>query len=88
MYVDVVAPGKGLVTCGDGDFSGSIIRHRSRADGDGQRTGDGYLVETEFGDVIAERVGSYRDGAEWLARHHGYRPGPVVVEHEWRSERC
>jgi hypothetical protein len=37
--------------------------------------------------VIAERVGSYRDGAERLARHHGYRPVPVVVEHEWRSER-
>ncbi|MEK6440120.1 hypothetical protein [Pseudonocardia sp. T1-2H] len=59
LVVDVVRPGLGLVTCGEADFSGSIVRQDGR-----------YLVESEAGDVIA-RVGSYREGAVKLARHHG-----------------
>ncbi|MCH6169851.1 hypothetical protein [Pseudonocardia alaniniphila] len=70
LLVDVVRPGLGLVTCGGGDFSGSIVRQ------DGH-----YLVETEHGQVIG-RAASYRAGAHLLARHHGYDPGPVEIEHE------
>lgn len=28
---------------------------------------------------------TYKAGAERLARHYGYQPGEVVVEHEWRQ---
>ncbi|MCH6171285.1 hypothetical protein [Pseudonocardia alaniniphila] len=64
LLVDVVRPGLGLVTCGGGDFSGSIVRQ------DGH-----YLVETEHGQAIG-RAASYHAGAQRLARHHGYTPGP------------
>ncbi|NMI00854.1 hypothetical protein [Pseudonocardia acidicola] len=70
VLVDVVSPGKGLVTCGDGDWSGSILRD-----------GTSYLVETEVGEVIG-RARSYRHGAERLARHHGHRATSVEIEHE------
>ncbi|WP_214370898.1 hypothetical protein [Pseudonocardia sp. H11422] len=63
-------PGKGLVTCGDGDWSGVIVRD-----------GSSYLVEIEAGDVIG-RARSYRHGAERLARHHGHRATSVEIEHE------
>lgn len=70
VYVDVVRPGLGLVTCGAGDWSGSIVRQ------DG-----GYLVETEHGAVIG-RARSYRAGAERLARHHGHKAVTVEIDHE------
>lgn len=71
VIVDVVAPGKGLVTCGgSGDFSGSVIRDRE--------SGRGYLVETEYGDVIG-RSRSYRDAAYLLAKHHGHDRDSVSV---------
>lgn len=73
VLVDVVAPGKGLVTCGLGDFSGSVIRDRE--------SGRGYLVETEYGDVIG-RSRSYRDAAYLLAKHHGHDRDSVTVEIE------
>jgi hypothetical protein len=73
VAVDVVSPGKGLVTCGAGDFSGTVIRDRERR--------SGYLVETEWGEVVG-RAGSYRDGAARLARHHGFVADPVEVEFE------
>ncbi len=79
VLVDVVSPGKGLVTCGDGDFSGSIIRDRfAETAADKRRP---YLVETEYGDVIG-RARSYREGAYLLAQHHGYEKPSVTVEIE------
>lgn len=77
VAVDVVSPGKGLVTSGAGDFSGSILRHNRDRGGNGS----GYLVETEWGEVIG-RAGSYRAGAARLARHHGFTADPVEVEFE------
>lgn len=74
IYVDVVSPGKGLVTCGEGDFSGSIVRVGGRGR---------FYVETEWGRVIG-RADSYRDGAALMARHEGYQLGVLVLEHEWR----
>lgn len=68
--VDVVRPGRGLVTCRE--FHGELIRQDGR-----------YLVETEFGHVVGTAP-SYRAGARMLARHHGYRPGPIEIEHEHR----
>lgn len=59
VLVDVVSPGKGLVTCGAGDFSGVIVRQDGR-----------YLVETDTGDVLCH-ARSYRAGATRLARDHG-----------------
>ncbi|WP_219414868.1 hypothetical protein [Pseudonocardia nigra] len=70
IYVDVVRTGFGLVTCGNGDFSGSIIREGRR-----------YLVETERGQVIGHTA-SYRAGARMLARHHGFTPDEIEIEHE------
>ncbi|MGD9526968.1 MAG: hypothetical protein AB7V44_09290 [Pseudonocardia sp.] len=80
VAVDVVSPGKGLVTSGAGDFSGTILRHNRDRGGDGS----GYLVEDEWGVVIGH-AGSYRDGAARLARHHGFTVGPVEVEFEYRE---
>jgi hypothetical protein len=71
VLVDVVTPGKGLVTCGEADFSGSIIRDRE--------SGRGYLVENEWGEVIG-RARTYREGAFLLAKHHGVRKDAVRVE--------
>lgn len=68
--VDVVRPGRGLVTCRE--FHGELIRENGR-----------YVVETEGGHVVG-RASSYRAGAQMLARHHGYRPGPIEIEHEHR----
>ena len=81
VLVDVVSPGKGLVTCGAGDFSGSLIRDRYAATPDEKRLR--YIVETEYGEVIG-RCRSYRDGAFLLARHHGFPKVSVTVqiEHE------
>ncbi len=70
IHVDVVRPGLGLVTCGPGDFSGSITREDGR-----------YLVETEYGQDVG-RVSSYRTGAQGLARHRGFTPGTVEIDHE------
>jgi hypothetical protein len=72
VHVDVVSPGKGLVTCGQGDFSGVIIRDRDRG---------GYQVETEHGDTVGT-ARSYRHGASVLARHHGYTCKEVDIQHE------
>lgn len=84
IFVDVVSPGKGLVTCGAGDFSGSIIRDRFAETPDEKRRP--YIVETEFGDVIG-RSRSYRDGAVLLARHHGFGKASVTVEIEHETDR-
>lgn len=70
IHVGVVRPGLGLVTCGPGELSGSITRQDGR-----------YLVRTEHGEVIG-RANSYRTGAQRLARHHGFTPGPVEIDHE------
>lgn len=78
VVVDVVSPGKGLVTCGVGDFSGTVLRDREHA--------SGYLVEDEWGQVIG-RARSYRDGATRLARHHGHTAARVDVEFETTQER-
>jgi hypothetical protein len=72
ILVDVVSPGKGLVTSSGGDFSGVIIRNRG---------GSGYQVEDEWGTTVG-RASSYRAGAQVLARHLGFTPGDVVVEIE------
>jgi hypothetical protein len=72
VHVDVVSPGKGLVTCGQGDFSGVIIRDRDRG---------GYQVETEYGTTVGT-ARSYRHGASVLARHHGFTPEEVDIQHE------
>lgn len=72
IVVDVIRPGRGFVTCRE--FNGQIIRENGR-----------YLVETEFG-VVVGRASSYRLGAELLARHHGYTPGPVEVDHTERGD--
>jgi hypothetical protein len=77
VLVDVVSPGKGLVTCGAADFSGSIIRDRE--------AGRGYFVETEFGDVIG-KARTYKDGAVLLAKHHGVSPNGVTVEVEFEKD--
>lgn len=71
IVVDVIRPGRGLLTCAE--FGGQIVR-------DGGR----YVVETEFGHVVG-RASSYRLGAELLARHHGYTPGPIEIDR--REER-
>lgn len=70
--IDVVRPGRGLVTCTE--FHGELIRENGR-----------YLVETEGGHVVG-RSSSYRHGAQMLARHHGYRPGPIEIDHEHRTD--
>ena len=71
IVVDVVRPGRGLLTCAE--FRGELIRDNGR-----------YLVETEFGHNVG-RASSYRAGAQLLARHHGYRPGPIEIDR--REER-
>lgn len=76
VHVDIVAAGKGLVTCGAGDFSGTVIRNRGREFGGGT-----YYVETEHGDVIGT-ASSYRRAAHKLARHHDFTPTDVIVETE------
>ena len=81
VLVDVVRPGLGLVTCGAGDFSGSIVRDAyAETPAEKRRP---YFVETEYGDVVG-RARSYRDGAVLLAVHHGLAAETVsvVVEHE------
>lgn len=75
VCVDVVAPGKGLVTCPAGDWSGVIIRDRHH------EYGQAYYVETEHGHVLGP-ARSYRHGAERLARHHGHPHITVEIEHE------
>lgn len=79
VLVDVVSPGKGLVTCGAGDFSGSIVRDRFAETDEHKRRP--YFVETEVGDVIG-RSRSYREGAYLLAQHHGFTKPSVTVEIE------
>lgn len=70
VHVDVVSPGKGLVTCGAGDFSGTVIR-----------SGRSYDVETEAGTTIGT-ARTYKAGAQRLARHHGHPHVEVRVEFE------
>lgn len=69
IVVDVIRPGRGLLTCPE--FGGEIVRDNGR-----------YVVEAEGGHVVG-RASSYRQGAELLARHHGYQPGPIEID---RSE--
>jgi hypothetical protein len=73
-YVDVVRPGRGVVTgsstTGDDGFGGEIIRE-----------GRDYLVEDAYGTVIG-RARSYRAGAQRLARHHGTDPGHIEITYE------
>jgi hypothetical protein len=82
VTVNVVSPGRGLVTSGQGDFSGTIVLDRGHTRLSVPGTGP-YLVETESGDVIS-RARSYRQGAEILAARGGYpRPAVTVeIEHE------
>lgn len=77
VHVDVVEPGKGLVTCGAGDWSGVVIRNRDRS------TRGAYYVETGIGDVIG-MASDYKAGARKLARHHGFTVTEIVLEHEHR----
>jgi hypothetical protein len=75
-HVDVVRPGRGLVTGpssnrpGDEGFGGEIVRE-----------GRDYLVEDAYGVVIG-RARSYRAGAQRLARHHGADPGHIEITYE------
>ncbi|WP_345611972.1 hypothetical protein [Pseudonocardia adelaidensis] len=74
-HVDVVRPGRGLVTGRategqDDGFSGEIIRD-----------GTDYLVEDAHGVGIG-RARSYRAGAERLARHYDTDPGHVEITYE------
>ncbi|MEV1293859.1 hypothetical protein [Pseudonocardia sp. NPDC049635] len=72
VFVDVVRPGRGLVT-GQG-WQGEIVRD-----------GSAYSVENQDQEVIG-RVRSYRDGARLLAEHYGH-PGQGVrvdIDHEHR----
>lgn len=70
IVVDVVRPGRGLLTCAE--FNGQIIRDQGR-----------YVVETEGGHIVGRTCSSYRTAAQALARHHGYQPGPIEID---RSE--
>ncbi len=71
IVVDVVRPGRGVLTCAQ--FYGELIRENGR-----------YLVEAEGGHVVG-RASSYRHGAQRLARHHGYTPGRIEIDR--REER-
>ncbi|WP_337826564.1 hypothetical protein [Pseudonocardia sp. UM4_GMWB1] len=73
--VDVVEPGKALVTLGGIGHGGTVLR-------DGTR----YRVENDHGTHIGH-ASSYRAAARLLARYHGYTPGPVEIEHEHRTYR-
>lgn len=69
IVVDVVWPGRGLLTCAE--FGGQIIRDQGR-----------YVVETEDGRIVARTASSYRAAALALARHHGYQPGPIEINRD------
>ncbi|MBN9735886.1 MULTISPECIES: hypothetical protein [unclassified Pseudonocardia] len=73
--VDVVEPGKALVTLGGAGHGGTVLR-------DGAR----YRVENDHGTHIGH-ASSYRAAARLLARYHGFTPGPVEIEHEHRTYR-
>lgn len=79
-HVDVVRPGRGLVTGrategpDDDGFSGGIVRD-----------GSDYVVEDEYGVVIG-RVRSYRAGAQRLARHHDTDAGHIEITYERDAE--
>jgi hypothetical protein len=73
--VDVVEPGKALVTLGGTGQGGTVLR-------DGTR----YRVENDHGTHIGH-ASSYRAAARLLARYHGHTPGPVEIEHEHRTYR-
>ena len=73
--VDVVQPGKALVTLGATGAGGTVLR-------DGGR----YRVENDHGALVGH-ASSYRAAARLLARYHGYTPGPVEIEHEHRTYR-
>ena len=71
--VDVVQPGKALVTLGGTGAGGTVLRDDGR-----------YRVENDHGALIGH-ASSYRAAARLLARYHGYTPGPVEIEHEHRT---
>ncbi|WP_255426207.1 hypothetical protein [Pseudonocardia sp. C8] len=71
--VDVVQPGKALVTLGATGHGGTVLR-------DGGR----YRVEDDHGALVGH-ASSYRAAARLLARYHGFTPGPVEIEHEHRT---
>ena len=73
--VDVVQPGKALVTLGATGEGGTVLRNDGR-----------YRVENDHG-VLVGQASSYRAAARLLARYHGYTPGPVEIEHEHRTYR-
>ncbi|MFP5071593.1 hypothetical protein ACLFMI_18260 [Pseudonocardia nantongensis] len=73
--VDVVQPGKALVTLGGTGAGGTVLR-------DGTR----YRVENDHGALVGH-ASSYRAAARLLARYHGFTPGPVEIEHEHRTYR-
>jgi hypothetical protein len=78
LLVDVVRPGKALVSGERTPIAGHILRDTHH------EYGAPYYVENEDGRVIGT-ARTYKAGAEKLARHYGYQPGAVVVEHEWRQ---
>ena len=73
ISVDVVQPGKALVTLGGTGAGGTVLRDANR-----------YRVENDHGANVGH-ASSYRAAARLLARYHGYTPGPVEIEHEHRT---
>lgn len=72
--VDVVRPGRGLVTGPRGAFAGGIVRD-----------GTDFLVEDGESGCVIGRARTYRAGADRLARYYGYTPAPVEITHEWKE---
>lgn len=73
--VDVVEPGKALVTLSGTGTGGTVLR-------DGGR----YRAENDHGALVGH-ASSYRAAARLLARYYGFTPGPVEIEHEHRNYR-
>ncbi len=73
-HVDVVRPGRGLVTGAGGAFAGGIVRD-----------GSDYIVEEGESGCVIGRARSYQAGADRLARYYGYTPSPVEITHEWKE---
>ncbi|MFR9803652.1 hypothetical protein ACL02T_15285 [Pseudonocardia sp. RS010] len=82
VLVDVVRPGRALVTCGELDFGGEIVLDKYGATG----RRDVYVVESE-GEVIG-RARSYREGAYLLAERNGLPRSSVTVEIEHEYKVC
>lgn len=73
--VDVVEPGKALVTLSGTGTGGTVLRDSGR-----------YRVENDHGALVGH-ASSYRAAGRLLARYYGLTPGPVEIEHEHRNYR-